>query len=77
MEAVIGKDTVRRFLERPPLATITPQNYTENTLVLEVTEYSGTTLESEYEKFSVTAQTESGTTTNWYITGEGKLSNTQ
>ena len=51
----------------PPVATITPEEYTAGTTLLEVAADSGTTLAAEYAKFAVSDSD------FWNITTEGKL----
>ncbi|MBQ9205137.1 MAG: InlB B-repeat-containing protein [Treponema sp.] len=51
----------------PPVATITPEEYTAGTELLEVAADSDTTLAAEYEKFAVSDSD------FWNITTEGKL----
>ena len=58
-----------------PVATITPASYSTSTQVLTLSTDSTTTLENEYEKFSVTSQ-EDGTSgsVEWSIDSNGYLS---
>jgi len=64
--------------ETSSVATITPEEYTAGTTLLEVSSDSGTTLAAEYKKFAVTPQDDgSGSTTQWYLSSEGTLTLTQ
>lgn len=54
-------------------ATITPETYSEETQVLDVTVDGNATLENEYNVFTVTPQIVEGVTTNWSIGTDGKL----
>lgn len=54
-------------------ATITPEIYSEGTQVLDIAPNGSGSLDVEYSVFTVTSQNEGGTTTNWTVDSEGKL----
>ena len=53
-----------------PIATITPNAYTEGTAVLSAADGSTTTLADNYQKFAVTAESDG---TEWLISADGTL----
>ena len=56
-----------------PVATITPDTYTAETTILEVSSDAGTTLAAEYEKFAIIPLDDDNTLTVWNLTSEGIL----
>ena len=54
-------------------ASITPEIYSEGTQVLDIAPNGSGSLDVEYSVFTVTSQNEGGTTTNWAVDSEGKL----
>ena len=59
-----------------PVATITPDEYSQTETVIAVAEgVTSTTLKNEYTKFAVTPSTDPNTSIskNWYVSSDGKL----